>query len=251
MGDNATFENNSANGTKSSLGGAIYNNTIAILGRNASFKGNKSEEKGGAIFNTIGTVIIGENAKLDSNFSNVGGGGALFNKSNVIFKDGAKFEANYSSKNSGGAIYNTVKGTSAGSLIFGAGTTFKANEARGSAGQGGALYNNGGAVDFGSRVTFDTNSPVTQGGAVYHAGDKTVSFGQSAIFTKNKSGSDGGAIYNSGTIVFKNGVKFEGNNANNGSGGAIYSGGNVVLCRVSKTNSAKKSILRKSQRFFH
>lgn len=107
--------------------------------------------------------------------------------------------------------------------------------------RGGAIYNDGGALDARRSVFLDNHASQGQGGAIYNLG--TLTLEENALFELN-SALDGGAIFSAGNVgipaVFED-VSFEHNRAYD-DGGAIYNesaeAGLVISGSIFDQNSA-------------
>lgn len=153
------------------------------------FTNNKTDENGGAIFNS-GTLTLGDGVSFTGNSANFGG--AVWNDGKMEIAPGTKFVGN-NSKKAAGALYNSGTGT-LGNLI---GVVFENNTAA----QGGAINNSktlpsvkGGTIDLISKSHFIGNSAgISQGGAIRNQG--TISTITDSVFDSNVAG-NGGAINN-------------------------------------------------------
>jgi predicted outer membrane repeat protein len=160
-GSNVTVANDMA-GTD---GGAIFtngSNPIAIgdTGATVSITDNTSGGQGGAVNGGGGSVTIhGNNVTLDGNTAGTGGGAIFTNGSVAIGDDGGatvNITGNQSTGGQGGAVYagngfTLTAGAPAGGMITG-------NMA---AGQGGAIFLNGGNLDLnamGGNIIFSGNT---------------------------------------------------------------------------------------------
>lgn len=231
--DNGYTKNDdgSDGGYYSSVGGAIYNAYGATIGQISSvFSGNKSQYKGGAIFNDGKVTTIGSEDSLSGSFVNNyaenEGGGAIFNNFNgeigTIFSN---FEGN-NSNYSGGAIYNqgqitkisgTFSDNYSGSYGGGAiknektigsivNATFENNYSNGDLGKGGALTN---GIDGRDNPADNTGISINE-------------ISNSALYN-NHSNDFGGALNNFATINKIDNVTFgaEGKGNQGASGGAL------------------------------
>lgn len=222
------------------VGGAIYNDACSITFAAATrFDSNKAIW-GGAILNTNvpGSVIFfGGPATFDSN-NGYDLGGAIANSGLVHFLAAATFHNNFLNilaKSEGGALYN-----GGGSILFSAPAEFDGNTAA----AGGAIYNNqnfpddGTTMTFGDTVTFDLNSAVYSGGAVFNAGTFTTE--STATFTGNAAQSltdgAGGGFANApgGVAIFQTTTVFDQNKAS--AGGSVFNDAGASLtyyCKLS------------------
>ena len=216
---NSIFTNNSA-----SVAGAILNRgNLTIYG--STFTNNNATMNGGAISNFGGNLGI-ENSTFKNNTvytgdgeGNLGGqGGAIYN--NIFFDvdynevigyltiDSSSFINN--SAYEGGAIYNQ------GNLLL-FGSEFINNTA--TAGYGGAIFNARDLTIIGSEFT---NNTADEGGAIFNAGVLNM---VGSEFTNNTA-DEGGAILNVHVLTINNST-FINNTANNG--GVIYNWANLLL----------------------
>lgn len=253
----ATFTNTSFSGNKSSNGngGAIYNGTNGVIETlTATFQNNSAGKDGGAIYNdgTLNNItnsnFTGNNAVTNGEASTTGNGGAIYNANGkTINITNNSFSGNKAGE-AGGAVYN------AGTLTI-SGNTFKGN----SASKGGAVYNNdtlniaentfeANSADFGGALynsasgkisaiqgTFNANTAVSDGGALYNIGSINTIGGS---FTNNKAVNKGGAVYNTGKLDKIANASFSSNSttADNGVGGAIYNSQASNKLTVEETN---------------
>ena len=205
------------------------------------FTNNKTDENGGAIFNS-GTLTLGDGVSFTGNSANFGG--AVWNDGKMEIAPGTKFVGN-NSKKAAGALYNSGTGT-LGNLI---GVVFENNTAA----QGGAINNSktlpnvkGGTINLISKSHFIGNSAgISQGGAIRNQG--TISTITDSVFDSNVAG-NGGAINNGtwGSVVegiYK--TKFINNTAVVGpaqQGGAIVNAGHIGIIdgAVFESNRAGK-----------
>ena len=209
--DGTTFTGNSVtadfNTTKNDniAGGAIFNDTNAKLNvKNATFTGNTSSLKGGAIFNRDGTVTI-TNSTFKGNSVPKSAGGAVLNESGntgilgTITITGSTFEGNKAGN--GGAVWNGFDGT-----VNITDSTFKGNTAvaEGGIGQGGAITNADQMTIKGS--TFEGNQAGKTGGAIFNATHGKLDFNGTNTFTNNTAAGNANDIYNAGTITVKDGT---------------------------------------------
>lgn len=240
IGDGVSFINN-----HSINAGAISNSFANItIGNNAKFENNYSEHYAGAILNQSGNVTIGNNAIFKNNQTNKNGGtdsgGVIATESNnsqatsnTIIGNSALFESN-SSGRSGGALY-VFESSGLSSLQIGDNATFKSNKTFGTDGKNGgaiAIYGAEGTnvngkqgVTIGNGATFEQNSSVLAGGAIYltnwSSTNAQLSLGGNTSFTNNTAGTKGGAIYNAaivnvdtsvGDVTFSGNTDSTGNN---------------------------------------
>ncbi len=252
LGNNSTFENNSAmqggavyikdavnaeiaSGTKftgnsaTALGGAIYN------GGNLSVTGefnNNSSQHGGAIYNETGAdTIIGTGSMFEANTATKGGGAIKnYTGATLTVNDDVKFAGNTTDAG-GGAIQNM------GNATLGNNLEFNGNKAAwgGAAIYGGSRAGVASSTIIGDNAKFTNNTLSNTGtnsdavgGAIFIEDDEgqnvTFTLGKDAYFGNN-SANQGGAIYlKQGTIAatIGEGATFEQNSAT-GQGGAIFS----------------------------
>ena len=216
-----TFSNNSMAATKGAGGGALKILTGATIGDNVTFEKNTATTGGGwgggAIYIKLtngttasehDTVTIGQKAQFIENSAKNLGGAIALEYGNLTIEEGAVFRGNKITADKGdiggGAIAvwhdYTTNGEAGHSKLTVTGATFDCNTANVS---GGAIYNSDGDIDV-SYSTFTGNKSTSMGGAIV-----------------NNSGPQGeGQKYN-GTITIRHSV-FEGNEA--GNGGAVWQG---------------------------
>lgn len=253
----ATFTNTSFSGNKSSNGngGAIYNGTNGVIETlTATFQNNSAGKDGGAIYNdgTLNNItnsnFTGNNAVTNGEASTTGNGGAIYNANGKTINITTNSFSGNKAGEAGGAVYN------AGTLTI-SGNTFNGN----SASKGGAIYNNdtlniaentfeANSADFGGALynsasgkisaiqgTFNANTAVSDGGALYNIGSINTIGGS---FTNNKAANKGGAVYNTGKLDKIANASFSSNSttADNGMGGAIYNSQASNKLTVEETN---------------
>lgn len=253
----ATFTNTSFSGNKSSNGngGAIYNGTNGVIETlTATFQNNSAGKDGGAIYNdgTLNNItnsnFTGNNAVTNGEASTTGNGGAIYNANGKTINITTNSFSGNKAGEAGGAVYN------AGTLTI-SGNTFNGN----SASKGGAVYNNdtlniaentfeANSADFGGALynsasgkisaiqgTFNANTAVSDGGALYNIGSINTIGGS---FTNNKAANKGGAVYNTGKLDKIANASFSSNSttADNGMGGAIYNSQASNKLTVEETN---------------
>ncbi|MBQ9087552.1 MAG: AIDA repeat-containing protein [Lentisphaeria bacterium] len=174
MGNDITFENNSA--------AAVFNEKGNVtIGDRISFTGNKHYTRfgAGAIYNG-GKMTIGKDITFSGNAAAVNGG-AVNNLNTITFGDNIIFSANRAAY--GGAIYNC----SAGQIYFNDTVVFSGNRATQT---GGALYNDG------YTTRYINNQYVTVYSTVYF---------QNAVFATVTD-----TVYNDAKIVVNGNVSFAG-----------------------------------------
>ncbi|MBQ7576984.1 MAG: Ig-like domain-containing protein [Synergistaceae bacterium] len=254
-----TFTGNSGGGVKVEAGTVTFSG-VTFSGINAgsnSYDDSNgdtiTDDTNGALHLAGGTVTFsGTNTFSDNTAVN---GGAIYLASGVAptFEGTATFTGNKATEN-GGAIYadsgSTLTFTSApamtgnsatnggavyvngGTLNFNADATLGGTSANAnSATNGGIFYIASGTINFNNAVTFagSSNAGTTNGGALYLAGG-TVNFASTSTFTSNKASGSGGAIYLAGGSVNFTGESIFGqtastpNTANNGGALCITAG---------------------------
>lgn len=164
-------------------GGAIYNNKGSITVDDCTFIGNTADYIGGAIYLNKGSVTVG-----DSNFTGNTArlGGAILNNGGTLDVKDSNFTGNIATTIGGGAIHNT--GYNNVNVV---GSTFIGNEATGSTGNGGAIYNTSNTSDGAFNVVgsnFTGNTATGSGGAIYNmrAGTFKVQFSRITGNTASK-----------------------------------------------------------------
>jgi len=209
--DNVSFDSNNA----TQYGGAIYNDSNAMLSIDNTVFTSNTSGSGGAIYNTDNAMINIDNTVFASNTA--GNGGAIYNSLGIITINGSTFDSNVSIGWGGGAIYNLL-----GSVIYlSSDSVFTSNSGT----RGGGIFN-GGSVTIGDSAVFNENTGAS-GGAIYNGGVMTL--GNGALFSGNKASANGGAILMDNNSIFNvNNVTFSGNTASI-YGGAIYISGQNTL----------------------
>ena len=238
--DGTTFTGNSVTADFSTThndkiaGGAIFNDTKAKLDvKNATFTGNTSSLKGGAIFNRDGNVTI-TSSTFRGNSVPTSAGGAVLNESGntgtlgTINITGSTFEGN--TAGNGGAVWNGFDGK-----VEIADSTFKGNTAlaEGGIGQGGAITNADQMTITGS--TFEGNQAGKIGGAIFNAASGKLDFNGTNTFTNNTAAGKANDIYNAGTITvaggtttLNSGLILAANSTTDVSGGALVINGTTT-----------------------
>ena len=236
--DGTTFTGNSVTADFSTThndkiaGGAIFNDTNAKLDvKNATFTGNTSSLKGGAIFNRDGNVTI-TSSTFRGNSVPKSAGGAVLNESGntgipgTITITGSTFEGN--TAGNGGAVWNGSNGK-----VDITGSTFKGNTALAGIGQGGAITNANQMTITGS--TFEGNQAGKIGGAIFNAASGELDFKGTNTFTNNTAAGKPNDIYNAGTITvadgtttLNSGLILAANSMTNVSGGALVINGTTT-----------------------
>ena len=206
-------------------GGAIYCATGVTLNIDgASFENNSttaSEYGGGAIYLGASTTANIESATFDGNSSSAAGGAiyaAGTDETNLI---SVTFENN-TSVGSGGAIHLSGSST----MNISGDSSFTSNTTSGAKTNGGAIYATGSCSltvtgTVGHLVSFDSNTAVTNAGALYlYKVTGAVTFAY-ASFTGNQASAGGMAYIHTATASFTNctfGTSGHGNRATNGGG---------------------------------
>ena len=172
--------------------GAIYNDVNGNVNFNAgaTFTSNTTGTSGGAVYNkgrlnfNAGATFTGNSVTASSSK-----GGAIYNLGTLYFNGGdVRFDGN-TSQHDGAAVYNA----SGGVIHFKSNTVFDGNE-----GFRGVLFNSG-TVNFTGGATFTNNKSAGNGGAIYN--DGTISFSDAEyVFENNTVSGKSFDIYNTGTL---------------------------------------------------
>lgn len=201
IGNNAYFSGNKA---VEAAGGAVQNLGNLTLGDNITFENNSAAWGGAAVYGgsragessstTIGdNAIFRNNSLTNTGTDEVAVGGAIFvendegGNANFTLGSNSYFENN--SANEGGAVY--LKDAIAANV--GSGATFVNNSA---AKTGGALYTMSDVTL--TDATFANNSAGQQGGAIYATENLTIAADQKDVIFSGNSAADGGDIYMAG-----------------------------------------------------
>ena len=226
------------------VGGGIYNEGILIV-TDSNFRGNSTNQGGGAIYNNSGVLAVSHSTFSDN--SSAGAAAAIYSDGS---SDGSLlvvdclFNGNSATK-SGGAIYayfgrtvsishSTFSNNSAstGGAIYGyygnltiRSSTFTQNSAK----NGGAIFNNGESRIGGS--TFTQNLGLLAEGAIYNIDELAV---EQSTFSKNLA-FEGGVVYNKGKLLLRRSA-FGGNSADT-SGGAIFNHMDLSVINSSYTEN--------------
>ena len=218
-----TFKGNSAPN-----GGCFYNNAasnISIIG--TKFIDNAATNGVGGVFycnNTSGPVFNIENAEFTGNTATKEGG-ALCCKAGNWNITGTTFDGNIAG-NHGGALHST--GSTAVFVIDG--SVIKNNSVTGSA-AGGAIYSN--ATTTGNTVSntkFESNSTLTNGGALYWSGTGSLAVDK-CIFDGNIAPSQGAVIKKTQGTLYFNASSFTSNDSQAERTGGVLrlEGGNTFI----------------------
>ncbi len=193
----STFTENKATGTNGD-GGAIRNTGTIETIENTSFTYNFATYDGGAIDNFYGTISTISDCTFTSNTSEYGGG-AIYNSGTISTISNTTFTSNttytsYNTDRNGGAIYNHKNYPTTGDTPT-IGEISDCSFSKNSAGNGGAIYNDGTITTI-KNTSFTGNTASSDGGAIYNSGTMTL---ENCTFSGNTASSSGGVIYNSGT----------------------------------------------------
>lgn len=273
--NNSTFIGNTANGTKESMGGALFTGEtggkISVTTvTNSTFTGNKAEgaaAQGGAIYNSGELTVNGgeftgnsatryggaiadswqnasqtdiKNSIFKTNTAQSGGAIALWSpteeKTSSIIS--TIFEGNNADKKGGAiAILSETVNYKANLTINGG--TFTGNTAGES---GGALHLEHASVTI-TDATFTSNHATQQGGAIYNAANSSISFSGTNTFTDNTA-AEGNDIYNAGSITVADGTTTLGSGLTQAATGTItVNGGTLDMASGSSLSFAEDSKL--------
>ncbi len=191
-----------ADGAETGLGGGILNVAASPIVANCLLEGNQAVE-GGAMYNANGAAPQIVETAFRSNRADMGG--AMANHAAAPLLIDVLFDANEAQQ--GGAVSEI-----AGSAGRYTSCRFMDNAAS----LGGVLY-----ADNGSPVveqsTFEENSAISGGGALFATGNAVLEVNQSIFKVNNVSLGDGGAgMIRSGAALNLNGSRIEHNEADNG-----------------------------------
>ena len=173
-----TINNCTLSGNSAGIGGAIYNQLIALTLSGSTLSGN-SASAGGGIYN-FGTVTI-SNSTLSGNSASGGGGGIY--TSGTLTISSSTLSGN--SGGAGGGIDNSF-----GTLTLG-NSTLSGNSATIN---GGGIYNQSGTLTLSDGTLSGNSSPV--GGAIYSSGSPQL---KNTILANSASG--GNCSVASGTLT--------------------------------------------------
>jgi polymorphic membrane protein len=179
---------------------------------NLRLTNGKAPDKGGAVFNR-GTLVA-QNCAFSLNTA-VNGGGAIWNDGGTVDVKASSFDQNQATdfNSFGGAI-----GSSAAATLTITNSTFNDN----SAGNGGALGNNG--IASAKLSTFFGNVALNLGGAIYNSNNLTVDH---STLTGNQAGSAGGGLTHQGVLLTLTASTVNGNLASQG--GGLYVSGQATF----------------------
>jgi len=245
-------------------GGVIYNNEGELTIDNSSFTSNNAlNDAAGAIYNNAGVLTITNSTFTDNRSGGSGYGGAISNFLGELAIDHSNFIANFADNGSGGSIYNygqlnytdPITGNNINEIITSTinNSTFENNHAFQ---DGGAIYNDCGAINLDNVTFIGNHADNGGGGAIYNSGilsntdpntgnsiNESITFTiQNSTFENNHSLVDGGAIYNDrGTLNISDST-FTGNRSEFSQGGAIYNSGILSNIDPNTGNSINESI---------
>ena len=245
----ATFTNNEAKGKgnkKTGRGGAISTSGKADIEKSV-FEGNKALA-GGAVMiqgqkgegaNTPAVTIT------DSRFTGnvaVNKGGAIFNQLGTLTVTGSTFEKNEAIEGGAISVYGGKSSlTVTGSQFIGNKTTTDGNFG------GGAIYADNGALEVANSV-FDGNVSDSEGGAISSWADTTKISNSTFKNNKSMSGDGGGALYLFSETEIADSTFTNNHSDTAGTGGAIevesdttvkFAGTNVFQGNTQTTDSGK------------
>ncbi|HEV7567354.1 MAG TPA: hypothetical protein VGO31_15515 [Microbacteriaceae bacterium] len=195
-----SISNNTADGNG---GGGIYNNSGATvkLRRSSGVVANTSTQGyGGGINNASGAVILQDNSVVTQNVASIAIGGGIFNApdGSVTLSDRSSITENVTRGGGGGGIYNFGR-----VLLTGASSI--ARNTAGNNGQGGGVFNSGGALTPNNGIVTLTNVSIisgnsaVQGGGIYTVGGMVTLVNKAKIGANTASAAGGG-----GGIFFRN-----------------------------------------------
>ncbi|MBQ2017127.1 MAG: autotransporter domain-containing protein [Alphaproteobacteria bacterium] len=211
--DRATFNGNES----ASRGGAIIAGGDMIFNGAAEFTGNTAGTNGGAIAILSGDVEFEKAATFSNNSAT--GASAIFldeSDSNLSFADSVNFTGNT-------GVGTLLNNNSTGTVLFGNGANFTGNTNN----LNGALVNSGTVSLTGGDLIFTGNTG-SNGGGLKNAGTVTVNTNGNILFTSNTTSSSAGALDNGGSAALAaKTISFAGNSSNAGYGGAIFNAGDM------------------------
>lgn len=235
--ENLTLQNGVTSGSGASgNGGAIHNRgTLNLV--DATVINNTANVEGGAIYNDTNAVINITDSIISNNTAVADDGGAIDNHGSLVIS-GSTFEYNSSTNDDGGAIWNDSNATlSITDSILRYNTAFDFGGAIRNFGT--VIINNsnidnntatqdGGAISSDTGVVTITNSSLNNNSAVNDDGGAIITFApltlNNVTLDGNNSGDRGGAIYAFGTdLIIENQTVFSNNSAGH-NGGALYTG---------------------------
>jgi len=223
---NLTLQETTVTGGKGDKGGALYNHLGTLYLIQSTLSGNTASGKGGALYNRFGTVIL-TNSTVADNSANSGGG--LYNYGGHMTLT-EKSTVTNNRANSGGGL---------GNGYYGRLTVSYSTVTNNTATEGGGILLNAKATTVtvtASTVSGNTASDQGGGGIRVKYGSVTVSEGS---LISNNQGKAGGGLYigEVATATIENST-VSGNVAT-GDGGGIYvhSGSKKLICVNSTCNS--------------
>lgn len=233
--DSATFNGNES----ASRGGAIIAGGDMIFNGRAQFNGNTAASNGGAIAVLGGDVTFEHATEFTNNSAT--GASAIFideSNSNLAFRDVVVFSGNT-------GVGTLLNNNSTGTVLFGNGANFTGNTNN----LNGALVNSGTVSLTGGNLVFASNTG-SNGGGLKNAGTLTVNTNGNILFASNTTSNSAGALDNGGSAALAaKTISFAGNSSNAGYGGAIFNAGdmnvlgaeNIFTGNVARDTGATKS----------
>ena len=221
-------------GSYNYMGGAgIYNmGTLNFTGGDVSIHNNVSQGHGGGIFNFGGTInCIGGDMAITNNTTRItstvyhytGKGGAIYDTIGTI-TIGASGNARSltisdNTASLGGGLHIGSDGLTSATLTCWGDITIERDSAR----YGGGIYNYGGTVDCKGTMKIDKNGSYYRGGGILNYSG-TCNYSGTVKITNNYqsyTSNYGGGVYNNATTTFAGATTIEGNHAGS-SGGGVY-----------------------------
>ena len=206
--ENVTFSGNDATTAEDGAGGAMYAYGSKVEINGATFSGNASATKGGALFMESSASVIANKITANANEGTNGGFAYVTDKSSFTVYD-SEFTNNAAST-SGGAIY---AGSSKTTLSV-YDSAFNGNTAGENGGA--VMIYNGGSNALIQNCSFQENVAENTGGAFYVSNKSQVSMYD--ITATANTAAKGGFMYEttSGTVVTLAGLTVSGNTATDG-----------------------------------
>ncbi len=197
--------------------GAVYGAGVTWIESDGVYSGNEAPATGAARF--YASDVILDNVLFDGNTATTGGSAALhvgytstLDATDVTVTNHQSGTNASGGENYGGAVWLYSETTATLTNVDISHNT--------SDNIAGGLYAYDADIDC-VGCTFDSNTAVGSGGALYMRTESVVTLDSTSVFSSNHSDGSGGAIYNGIRTLIVNGTEFTGNTASF-DGGAIY-----------------------------
>jgi predicted outer membrane repeat protein len=167
-------------------GGAVFSNEGELSFERCEFVRNAADSDAGAVYSTLGSVSMKECSLLNNSAAQFGG--ALYTSRGTLAVDNSTCSGNTAGVH-GGAIYQADALDAHDSVCSVNGSQFLNN----SASDGGAIYQDNGALALSNSVFSSNTALRSAGGAIFSSQLSSLTVA-AAEFTQNAAAVDGGAI---------------------------------------------------------